>query len=69
MGGKKKSTDMILEYSSLRNNAHKKKRPVHGTSLILLEINYLPNRLIFGVKIGLWFDECTFLGNDQIGEE
>lgn len=69
MGGKKKSTDMILEYSSLRNNAHKKERPVHGTSLILLEINYLPDRLIFGVEIGLWFDECTLSCNDQIREE
>jgi len=69
MGGKKKSTDMILEYSSLRNNVNKKERPVHGTSLILLEINYLPDGLIFGVEIGLWFDECTFLGDDQIGDE
>lgn len=68
MGGKKKSTDMIL-YSSLRNNVNKKERPVHGTSLILLEINYLPNWLIFGVEICPWFDECTFLGDDQIGDE
>lgn len=69
MGGKKKSTDMILEYYSLRNNTNKKERPVHGTSLILLEINYLPNRLIFGVEISPWFDECTFLGNEQIRDE
>ncbi len=68
MGGKKKSTDMIL-YFSLRNNTKKKERPVHGTSLILLEINYLPDGLIFGVEISPWFDECTFLGNEQIRDE
>ncbi len=60
---------MILEYYSLRNNTNKKERPVHGTSLILLEINYFSNWLIFGVEISPWFDECTFLGNEQIRDE
>ncbi len=67
MGGKKKSTDIILEDSSLKNKANKKERPVYCTSPILLEINYLTNWLIFGVEIGLWFDECTLSCNDQVG--